>query len=81
MTNETKLLAIIGTTPIISDFIEDLCEDGTIQREMKKTCLEIKRAIDRLTRLTSQGIEKEAAFQQNDIELWFRQELKQNFEG
>ena len=80
MTNETKLLAIIGTTPVISDFIEDLSGDGTIQREMKKTCLEIKRAIDRLTRLTSQGIEKEAAFQQNDIELWFRQELKQNFE-
>lgn len=80
MTNETKLLTLVGVAPVLADFIEDLSDNGTLKRDLKKAAQEIKRATDRFNRIVSVGINKEEAFQQNDIELWFRQQLIENFE-
>jgi hypothetical protein len=80
LTNDIKLLSLVGISPVFGDFIEDLCDEGVLKRDLKKAAQEIKRGIDRFNRIASHNIDKESAFQQNEIELWFRQQLIENFE-
>ena len=77
MKQETKILSVIGCLPVLRDFTEDLIEDKALRYEAKKHGNEIIRSIDRFLRFVSKDIDKTAAYEQNDLELWFRDKLKE----
>ena len=75
MKKETKLLAATFCLPVLRDFLEDLTEDKTLRFEAKKKANDVINSIDRFSKYLMQGAEREAAEQEIDLELWFRNSL------
>jgi len=79
LTKEVKMLAIVGVLPLLRDFLEDLQEMKMFRQQLKKAVNDTIKETDAMLFMVSQGIEGDAAQQQNDIEMWFRQQLIENF--
>jgi len=77
MTKETKLLSTVFCLPVLRDFLEDLTDDKTLRQEAKKHANEVIRAIDRYSKYMMRDNDQETGNQAVDLELWFRQTLKQ----
>ena len=77
MKKETKLLSTIFCLPVMRDFLEDLVDDKTLRQEAKKHANEVIRAIDRYSKYMMRDNDQETGEQAIDLELWFRQTLKQ----
>ena len=77
MTKETKLLSTVFCLPVMRDFLEDLVDDKTLRQEAKKHANEVIRAIDRYSKYMMRDNDQETGNQAVDLELWFRQTLKQ----
>jgi hypothetical protein len=77
MKKETKLLSTIFCLPVLRDFLEDLTEDKTLRFEAKKHANDVIRAIDRYSKYMMRDNDQETGEQAVDLELWFRQTLKQ----
>ena len=77
MKPSTKLLAIVGILPVIGDFIEDMNDEKIFTRSIKQKANmlldEIRRSDQRL--IGDAG--EEVWNQQMDIQMAFRQWLKQ----
>ena len=74
---ESKLLSTVFCLPVMRDFLEDLVDDKTLRQEAKKHANEIIRAIDRYSKYMMRDNDQETGEQAIDLELWFRQTLKQ----
>jgi len=74
---ETKLLSTVFCLPVMRDFLEDLVDDKTLRQEAKKHANEVIRAIDRYSKYMMRDNDQETGEQAIDLELWFRQTLKQ----
>ena len=77
MKKETKLLSTVFCLPVMRDFLEDLVDDKTLRQEAKKHANEVIRAIDRYSKYMMRDNDQETGEQAIDLELWFRQTLKQ----
>ena len=77
MKKETKLLAVTVCLPVLRDFLEDLGEDKTFRYEAKKHANEVIRSIDRFSTYMMRGVEKETGEQAVNLELWYRDKLKE----
>jgi hypothetical protein len=77
MKPSTKLLAIVGILPVIGDFIEDMNDEKIFTRSIKQKANmlldEIRRSDQRLIGDAGEDIWN----QQMDIQMAFRQWLKQ----
>tara|TARA_R110000868_G_scaffold22513_1_gene92406 strand:+ start:128 stop:376 length:249 start_codon:yes stop_codon:yes gene_type:complete len=74
---ESKLLSTVFCLPVMRDFLEDLVDDKTLRQEAKKHANEVIRAIDRYSKYMMRDNDQETGEQAIDLELWFRQTLKQ----
>lgn len=74
---ESKLLSTVFCLPVMRDFLEDLVDDHTLRQEAKKHANEVIRAIDRYSKYMMRDNDQETGEQAIDLELWFRQTLKQ----
>tara|TARA_B110000285_G_scaffold213001_1_gene256989 strand:+ start:884 stop:1129 length:246 start_codon:yes stop_codon:yes gene_type:complete len=77
MKKESKLLSTVFCLPVMRDFLEDLVDDKTLRQEAKKHANEVIRAIDRYSKYMMRDNDQETGEQAIDLELWFRQTLKQ----
>ena len=77
MKKESKLLSTVFCLPVMRDFLEDLVDDKTLRQEAKKHANEVIRAIDRYSKYMMSDNDQETGEQAIDLELWFRQTLKQ----
>ena len=77
--NEQKLLVLCGVLPVLADFIEDLNMEKTFTRTIKHRANslmeEIRKNDERLLKNT--GLELQS--QQVEIQLSFRNWIKENF--
>lgn len=75
MTQEHKLLIAQSLLPVLADFLED---QPFNQRFKMKANLLISN-IRSFDKMFMDGTNTEIINQQNDIQLWFRQQLKESF--
>lgn len=74
---ETKLLAIAGILPVLGDFIEDLNNERIFTKAIKMRANHLLDEIRKSDNRLLNGANMEIITQQNDIQLAFRQWLKQ----
>lgn len=74
-----KLLVIVGCLPVIRDFVEDVQETKIFRQSLKKALNDVIKESDKMLFHISDGIEQNEAYQQNNIELAFRQWIDKNF--
>ena len=74
---ETKLLAIVGILPVIGDFIEDMNDEKIFTKAIKMRANHLLDEIRKSDKRLLDDADQEIWNQQMDIQMAFRQWLKQ----
>lgn len=74
---ETKLLAIVGILPVIGDFIEDMNDEKIFTKAIKMRANHLLDEIRKSDKRLLDDADEEIWNQQMDIQMAFRQWLKQ----
>ena len=74
---QTKLLAIVGILPVLGDFIEDLNDEKIFTKAIKMRANHLLDEIRKSDKRLLDDADQEIWNQQMDIQLAFRQWLKQ----
>jgi hypothetical protein len=75
MTQEHKLLVAQSLLPVLADFLED----QPFKREVKMRTNLVINVIRGFDKMFMDSANEEVVQQQNDIQLWFRQQLEEAF--
>lgn len=83
LTTEQKILAGFGTLPVNADLLEDIKFDKSSKGRVMK--MEVNKLINQIRRIDQMfldlAVENKAEIieQSHNIQLWFRQQIKENF--
>lgn len=75
MTNEMKLLAIIGLLPVLADFIEDLNDQNLLSRDMKVKLGNVMHQIRTIDKRVMDSADSRVIEEQINMQIAFRQWL------
>jgi hypothetical protein len=75
MSNEMKLLAIIGLLPVLADFIEDLNDQNLLSRDMKVKLGNIMNQIRVVDKRVMDSADPRVIEEQINMQIAFRQWL------
>jgi hypothetical protein len=77
MKNSTKILAIVGILPVLGDFIEDLNDEKIFTKAIKMRANHLLDEIRKSDKRLLDDADQDIWNQQMDIQMAFRQWLKQ----